>query len=1219
MIEVAVLRVGTLGYGGGQPWFALRGSLIWLGPLLFVFLVVAAPAAAAENRFDPVLSLEGACQAHDGVADPGCPYPAFPEGPRHLEAPCGVAVDPHGDIYVSTPAGGTSNGRIDVFDSNGQFLKEILDPAEPCKLAVDSRGILYVADKKTETAEGFDFSLVASLSPDHYPPTKVTNYSSVGKFKFVRFDPEKGVDFCAQATSLAVDPTNDHLYIAHSCKVEEYGSASEGAPLNPLNKCCIAAGGGLNITAIDVYGHNHNVYVAHSQGLGSGKFESKILIYDGSTDKAKCGELDGSDTPDGPFNFELGGAIAVDQSNGSLYVYDIKHTVVERFESGVSECPEYSSEPLDFSELPSPPTNASEYVDITVDAPCRSGVALTLPCTPTEQYESPNLGFVYFTTGNVSSNSHLYAYGPKPEGPPEVRNQKSTEIDEAEATLEAELNPHALPTDYHFEYITQSQFENSNYAEAAFAPASDANVGSAGNFMRVSASIGGLAPGVAYRFRLVATNSECVTIGEGVSKSEHEPCGEGPDSTFTTYPVPPASKSSCVNDPLRIEMAKGLPDCRAYELVTPGDTNGRIPTMAILGDGFATSGFSTAMASESGDSLVFGSDSGSLPGLGGGGSEDTYRALRGNDSWESSFTGLSGIQAEKPYPGGISPDHLFAFWNVSEKQGTLADPTSERAQYLHVPPGITPSPNCEVTAEAESAVEWIGCGSLGVERQAHGKWITSGGTHVIFATESGTNGEDVQQLEPCAPPTGVDAIYDRIPGGPTRCISLLPRDSVPTENARYRGVSNDGSVVVFSVGSTLYSRLDNAVTREVATGAPVFGGVAADGRVFYLQGGDIFACDTGEGSCAGTDATQPPISIGFGGQSTLVNVSADGSRVYFVSKAGLTNGDENEWGAEAQSGAENLYVWDGTMVQFIAIVNPLDVIGQSGFGGLGLWVGSVLSPNLGTVTGPADDPSRTTPNGKTMVFESQADLTAYKNGGYREIYRYSDTGAPGNRLSCLSCNPTGLRPISDALLESRPTGVTTLPFPPVNSLTRIDNVNTNGDMVFFQSAERLTADDHDGRIDVYEWENNGMNGCERPSGCLSLISAGQSAGDDYLYATSADGDNVFFLTTDTLSSQDPDGTPSIYDARIEGGFPQEQQQVKPCLGEACQPSVVPRGDAVSASSLFEGSTGKYRTVRRRCSRKFRQTHREGRALCQKQHHRKHTRRRTRGRHRRVVR
>jgi hypothetical protein len=1191
---------------------AKRLAMLGCATVMLTLLVATSAQASDEHLFDQVLSLRGSCatNAEDETPDPGlCPGTLGVDHPsKPFERPCGSAADPHGDIYVANPDLTITNefgpnGRIDVFDPQGRFLAEIGNEYGPCSIAVDSKGNVYTLEKENRHPS---IRIVDRYEPNAYPPVRgTTTYSLVDEIEF----PDTIENFCPVGpTGIAVDPSNDHLYVGRRCWVEEFGSAEEGSP---LLSCCIgesAAEGALDeISGVAVYGANHDVYVAETANSNQGT-PARIMSFSGIDGHTKC-VINGTGSPGGEFDFVNGTAIAVDQSNGDFYVYDYGQNAVEQF--GASEgCPEYIGK---LDDTPRQPTINSPYVGLSTDTPCRTGVELTEPCSGAEAYDSPDAGNVYLTAGTTAANSHLFAFKLKQGGPPEIRNQAVSGITETEAVLEGEVNPDALDTTYHVQYTTQAAFEEHGYEGALSVPASDVDAGSGGGFRLFAEPVAGLEPDTAYRFRFVASNCEdekaepesCLTLGEG------KPGEEGEDAGFSTF-APPTAFGPCANASLRTGASSGLPDCRAYELVTPANTNGRIPNIARLGNGFGQIGFDTRMASPNGESVVFGSVSGALPKLGGGGDLDTYEALRDPSSgWQSRFTGLDGAQAQIPVIGGISSDHGYAFWGVENaSKGSLAVPSTDRGNYLHVPSGVQAAPNCAVEAEPEGRFEWIGCGSLGNEPEPAGLWISPGGSHVIFETGNNAGHPSTPvQLEPCAPPTGIRAIYDRTPGGPTRCVSLPPAGaSTETEasfqanSPAYLGTSADGSVVAFSVLNTFYARVNDAETVEVATGNLRFGGISSDGRrIFYMAGGNIFACDLGEGGCAGEGA-HPPIAIGEGGESTLVNVSADGSHAYFVSPLALTEEEENGWGAKATPGADNLYAWDGNSVRFVTVLDAADVdsefVGDVSKG-LGEWVPAAVGSPSGN-SGPANDPSRSNADGGgTLVFESRAALTDYDSGGHSEIYRYDATAEAGSRLTCLSCDPTGAAPRSDALLESTRSVSVAQPFPPVGSLTHIDNVSADGREVFFQSGDRLVPADVDGYQDVYEWEEEGTGGCQRDAGCLSLISGGRSSGDDYLYAMTPDGHDVFFLSGDPLVAQDPDKTPSIYDARVDGGFPPPVAPPGECLGEACQPAVTAPSDATPATSSHEGPGNPVAGAKRSCPKGKRKLRRAGKSRCVK--------------------
>lgn len=1102
-------------------------------------------------------------------------------------------MDRHGDIYVASGGGESSEntkGRIDVFNPQGEYLTEIKDEFVPCSLAVDSVGNVYVSNFRVSSGVG-----VVLYEPNAYPPTSATEYGSP-----TAIYTEPAGSSGAFPIGVAIDPSNDHLYVTTNfgfgspespSSIKEYDSAANGStPIRTLIPSFAKDLGG-----IDVYGANHDIYFSGlPASTPNGEYAlpgAQRVFIAGSNGELKR-EISGASVPGG-FGFEYGQAeVAVDQVNGDFYVDDVAaHKLIDEFDAQGNLITQLQHS---FTRTEIGRLNAA----IAVDDPMQQGEP---------GYDSPNAGHVYVGVGESPAKAHLYAFSPPAAGPsaPEIEAQIAQEATETEVVLSARLSASGSDTTYRFEYATQADFEANGYDDAASIPIPEADAGSEGTFQPVSEPVSGLQPGTAYRFRLVATNHcdeaqpevACVTQGEG------SPGEAGEDAAFSTFPA-----------------EVGLPDGRAYELVTPPDTNGRIPTMAELGSGFNGSGFNTDLATPDGDGVAFGVEGGSLPALGGGGFHDTYEARRTPAGWQSSFTGLSGAQAQRPNAGGIAADHSLAFWEVEGDHGTLA---------LHLPgnyvrrPGGVIDPECSL--EPSSLFEFVGCGSLEQEPYANGKWISPGGSHVIFlVSRDTTSNAPGVQLEPCAPPTGTAAIYDRTPDGVTHCVSVKADGSpfAAGEDANYEGASADGSVVAFRVGGELYAHLDDAITIEAASGDTRFAGLSEDGgRLFYLRPnattplrlgsnipqGEMFMCDVRQGPCAGPEQSQQPTQIGAGEESIFVNVSPDGSHVYFVSPVQLLEG-------EGTPGKDNLYVWDAQTeaLSFIAVLDSLDVVGEGPVGetvnGLGLWVTSVVSPNAGRLNyaGAASDPSRSSADGSELLFESRADL-GYENAGHTEIYRYQAGPGGGDGLTCVSCNPTGLPATADAQLQSK-FGRQFSVFPPVNSATPVDNLTADGEKAFFQSPERLVNGDVDGKLDVYEWEARGVGGCELDRGCIHLISGGHSAGDDYLYAASPSGDDVFFESGDTLVAQDPDRTPSIYDARaphVPGeavGFSPPPPPSGECLGEACQPSVSAPQDATPSSASFRGA-GNVKAGT--CPKGRRRMRVHGRARCVKRHGKSH--------------
>ena len=110
-------------------------------------------------------------------------------------------------------------------------------------------------------------------------------------------------------------------------------------------------------------------------------------------------------------------------------------------------------------------------------------------------------------------------------------------------------------------------------------------------------------------------------------------------------------------------------------------------------------------------------------------------------------------------------------------------------------------------------------------------------------------------------------------------------------------------------------------------------------------------------------------------------------------------------------------------------------------------------------------------------------------------------------------------------------------------------VSANGDRVFFDSSEGLVPQDENGRVDVYEWERDGSGSCTRPAGCLYLLSGGTSTDNSSFVDASENGDDVFLMTRAELLARDQGEARQIYDARV-GALPELSPPV--CSGSGCQ-------------------------------------------------------------------
>ena len=1097
-----------------------QGKLLCLGFFCLLFgLLAATQALAAEEppyEFDPKLSLTGGCGTSkaDEIPDPGCPES---KPPKPFTKPTAIAIDPFGNEYVASYGKEEGkDGRIDVFNPEGVFITEVKDEFGPKGLAVDSEGNLYVFDEAPGNPAEF-----ARLTPTAYKPAE-------GKIEYGNPRKVIATDAALANGGVAVDASNDHVFFDGGQYIKEYNSAAEGNELlatitNPRLHVSV-------FVAVDAQRRRLYASACPSSDIS----ECWILVFNADEPHELLEEVKGPNSEEIFASHKGWISVAVDEETGDFFVGDLE------LSSNVYQFNE-DYELVSTLELPSSLFEGGEAMQIAVsNAP--EGTA--------------NHGYLFVP----SLKNRVLAFSPPKEQAPLVEGATAAGISENEAELRAIIKPRGGVTNYVIEYLSQQEYEEAGNSFAGAQVAGEGTIQPAEQEAEVKAAISGLEPETAYRFRVFAKN--------GAGEDEEE-------ATFTTY-----KDASITNEcpaAVRTSYSALLPDCRAYELVTPADTNGRPPK----GVGFAGDQFNTVEASPAGNAVSFLTEGGTIPGFEGTGSfnGDLYRTIRTDTGWTTESAGPTGAETTSANEGSTSPDQGYSFWSATREGSAVIE--GEVTHYVRYPDG-------------HSAL--VGRGSLGTDPTARGKFITENGTHIVFETHPVNAAKKAIQLEPDAPPTGTWTVYDRTADEVTHVVSLLPGNETPAagENAKYVGASPDGDGIAFEIvkgenAGKLFLRVANTTTYEIGEDIE-FAGVSEGGsRIFYVEGGDLFAFDT---------ESEEAIPFTETGNAIPVNVSTDGSRAYFVSTTAIEGSGENPNGASAEAGQQNLYLSEEGAIRFVATVTERDVEGEAEINigqidGLGLWT-LALEEIL------ARDPSRTTPDGSVLLFSSRANLDGYAHEGVPEIYRYDSIG---NRLHCVSCIPTKTQGSSGADFQSiAPIQDSPEPLGPSGY---VPSLRTDGQRVIFQSSEALVSSDNDGVQDVYEWEEQGQGSCTKPGGCVYLISSGHSATPNYLYGHSASGNDVFFITSDVLVGGD-DNTQSIYDARVNGGFPEATKE--PCEGEGCKPDLTPPPPVVEPGVPALGANDNVpKQKTKHCPKGKRKVKRHGKEVCvKKKHHRKHT-------------
>jgi hypothetical protein len=219
-------------------------------------------------------------------------------------------------------------------------------------------------------------------------------------------------------------------------------------------------------------------------------------------------------------------------------------------------------------------------------------------------------------------------------------------------------------------------------------------------------------------------------------------------------------------------------------------------------------------------------------------------------------------------------------------------------------------------------------------------------------------------------------------------------------------------------------------------------------------------------------------------------VADQGVRFYFTSTLAVAPG--------AVAGPRNLYFASPDGVRFIAAVDPLNAVTNS--------------------------------DGKTLAFDADGPVTGDPTGGSQQAYRYD---ANTDQLSCLSCRA-----------DSKGAFIA----PPRDVGVPVPQAVTDDGTVYVTTADAHALRDTNGDRDVY---------AVAPTGEFFLVSSGTAKYETYFVGASRDGEDVYIDTRGALSPQDNDGgLRDIYDVRRRGGFlAEEGEPDSGCTGDACQPPV----------------------------------------------------------------
>jgi hypothetical protein len=742
------------------------------------------------------------------------------------------------------------------------------------------------------------------------------------------------------------------------------------------------------------------------------------------------------------------------------------------------------------------------------------------------------------------------------------------------ATLEARINPAGSFTSYYFEWGTDDSY--GTRVPAAF----NLSAGSDTEPVVVSIPLDGLQAASVYHFRVVASNARGATVGA--------------DQAFST-----------LND-------DGLAWGRYYELVSPLGKG----SAGMAGEsGGLGGGEQQFQAAPDGNALHyvigFGLDDTTF-----GSGDQLYRSDRGRDGWqltEQISPSIEG-QGEASQGGQGASGGFYNSWVAQDLDCAFStsslrltdDPEAQVAieagghnlyrrnadLSYDLVTNLAPTNPEDAQALPEQAYSLVGasqdCSRVVFQTKFRypGVPITAAGGRQLYEWRDGT------LANPVAIPTGPDTTEvptEAVPGAGT---DIGIQNALNEDGSRFYFttsgagtsaplgrqalfLSEDGKDPV-EVSASQTGTVNNADVRyQTATpdGAHAFfigryglapNDSSAGATNCTLGSGnelgigcDLYRYSVGEpGVLIDVSASDNPADTQGASVAGVLDISADGSRVYFAAKGQLTEGEGQTFAQNttAASRGYNVYFWEeGEPLAYVTTVAQADAAGASGV------TSGILVAGANT-DGSNPWRSITTPDGSHLLFQSTANLTGYDSSGNAEAYRYA---AVTGELDCVSCRRDGQPPVSAG---------STLPLPSRafhgNSTTRPRSLSADGSAVFFTNRDALAPGALEGEPNVYEWR-------ERQ---ISLLAATPAPGMEVpasFRGASEDGATVFFVTREAIVPWDTDGgVGDIYAARVGGGFPPPLADPEPCdplTGGACEGGGTEAPDGAGVATLaFDG-------------------------------------------------
>jgi hypothetical protein len=729
-------------------------------------------------------------------------------------------------------------------------------------------------------------------------------------------------------------------------------------------------------------------------------------------------------------------------------------------------------------------------------------------------------------------------------GKPAISEVRARDATGTSAVLEAKVNPSGFDTSYEVEWGPTSAY--GNHIQTGI------SLGAGTAPVVVTAQLSALSAGTRYHYRILAFNAQGIEVS--------------PDREVETL-------NSC-----------GLPDARCLELVSPREPG------PVAQPGLASNEELDFQSALEPGSLMYSVANG-LPGTTKA-AEVLYHAVRGPDGWTStqfsppilSRNETKGNPSGTTRTQGLSDNLECAFLStnqlltgnasmrlVVEEGGSnlyRRDPGGGYTSITSLSPESIPaeagsiedyhvdgfSKNCEKVVFSTKYFRYPGIESVQNSRSEYLYEWDEGSLRSVGIVPAGEGGT----IEVGA-----------LPGGENSRAATLELGNIVSANGRRvffsaerRTAANEEEIG--KVG--IFVREDGTVTRDLSqsqtskpdTGA-LFQYAAEDGsRVFFIANAGLTTSSSVEGedlyeyNLETNELTDLSATEAQGGAQVagVLGLSSNGAHTYFAARGQLVVGEGPSLVENKAAHTFSIYSEESGDLSYVGVLTEGDL-------------------NVKKAV-------RVSPDGRYLLFQSQANVTGYVSGGAKEAYLFDSRSAVEPTV-CVSCRqddqpsvtPVNNWPLGNGDEQDRFHG-------------RARLVVRNGvPTVFFTSFDRLAPAAIAGVVNLYEWAHGQVFVIStEPVGLSGPLDVNGGLEENLVFSgASSDGTDLYFTTPGKLTWEDPDERRSMYDARAGGGVPEPTKASKPCdavvegacQGQAPAPGAQP-GDV--QSSKFAGPGNK---------------------------------------------